>query len=141
MRKANITKVDSVQELLEWEMQFIQEEIDWLAEDVVDLEEKQDVHLNLLHRLSEWCVDTVKIVREVYDELGEKIDNNEKELDNLIEHYNNTLENDNHNFSIVENKINNLVDEVSNLDYHRICLWVIVVANVLVTFLMLIDVL
>ena len=141
MRKANITKVDSVQELLEWGMQFIQEEIDWLAEDVVDLEEKQDVHLNLLHRLSEWCVDTVKIVRDVYDELGEKINDNDDKLDNLIQHYNTVIENDNHNFNMIDNAVNSLIDKVSDLGYHKICLWALVLTNILVTFLMLIDVL
>ncbi len=63
MRKANITKANSTQELLEWEMQYLQEQITCLAEDIIDLNEGQDDLINWANL----CVDNYNAALELDD--------------------------------------------------------------------------
>lgn len=86
------------------------------------------------------CEECLSLAKDII-EMDEDIEGLTDWTEDFTGHYNNALENINHNFEVLDNRTKNLTDEISNLDYHRICLWVIVGANALITFLMLIDVL
>lgn len=64
MKNPKITKCNSVEELHDEEMQFLQEQISCLAEDVIELDDNQSVILELLKQMSEVSLGLTDIVKD-----------------------------------------------------------------------------
>jgi len=64
----------------------VQEQISWLAEDVIDLDERQDLSFDFIHQLSEWCLGMLDVIRSNrydIDVLDEKMRKAEENIDDL----------------------------------------------------------
>lgn len=105
-----------IKETAQKETDYLQEQISCLAEDIIDLNEDTD-------GLTEWTND-------------------------FVNHYNDALESVDNNFEILDNrtketvtKHNNIVNEVSDLGFHKVCLWCVLIANLILTLLLVFHVL
>lgn len=79
MKNPKVTKCDSAEELHDGEMQFLQEQISLLAEDVMELDESQDeLYENVNH-----LVDVMDIASEVAKNTTEILQIHQKEIKTL----------------------------------------------------------
>lgn len=81
MRNPKVTKCDSVEELHDGEMLFLQEQISLLAEDIMEIDENQDeLYENINH-----LVDVMDIASEVAKNTAEILQIHQKEIKALSE--------------------------------------------------------
>lgn len=94
--------------------------------------------------LSEECL---SLAKDIID-LNEDIDGLTEWTNDFVNHYNDALESVDHNFEILDNrtketitKHNNIVNEVLDLGFHKACLWCVLIANLILTLLLVFHVL